>query len=278
MPARGGNVGSDGCRRRVQKTVSLSVSQSSVLHGRAVTLFGSVANGQLGDAVTVMEHQLPAFSGVEVRAVATVQTNAEGSFNLLVRPASHTLYTASNGHRFVLRGSAARSFVGRYGVVQRWGLRRHHWLSLRRVFFTRAFPGVPPTVTSRAVFRARLGRARIRLLIPRSPGYLTGVSNVLSAQRRSELRPVLRARLPFAADAGSAGVGRTGRDRNPIARKSSWPAQRAGFPGGVGRAGIEPATLGLRVRLNEPQPVARNGKRLLRGAFRTATNYLPRRV
>jgi hypothetical protein len=187
----------------LQKTVSLNVSESPVLYGRAVTLFGSVANGQLGEPVTVVAHQLPSFSGAEVRAVATVQTNAEGSFNLLVRPASHTLYTASNGqttsnavsvsvrprvsltrssgHRFVLRAVAARSFVGRYGVIQRWSLRRHHWLSLRRVFFTRAFPGVSPTITSRAVFRARFGGARIRVLIPRSPGYLSGVSNVLSA-------------------------------------------------------------------------------------------------
>jgi hypothetical protein len=124
------------------------------------------------------------------------------TFSLLVRPSSHTLYTASNGqttsnavsvsvrprvsltrssgHRFVLRAVAARSFVGRFALVQRWSVRTHHWLSLRRVFFTRAFPGVSPTITSRAVFRARLGGARIRVLLPRSPGYLSGTSNVLS--------------------------------------------------------------------------------------------------
>jgi hypothetical protein len=183
--------------------VSLNVSQSIVLYGRAVTLFGSVANAQLGEPVTVIERQLPSFNGVEVHALATVQTNAQGSFSLLVRPASHTLYTASNGqttsnavsvsvrprvslirssgHRFVLRAVAARSFVGRYGVVQRWSLRSHRWLSVKRVFFTRAFPGVSPTITTRAVFRARLGGARIRVLVPRSPGYLSGVSNVQSA-------------------------------------------------------------------------------------------------
>jgi len=185
------------------KTLSLNVSQSTVQYGRAVTLFGSVANGQPGEPVTVIEHQLPSFSGTEVRSVATVQINAEGRFSLLVRPASHTLYTASNGqttsnavsvnvrprvsltrstrHRFVLRAVAARSFVGRYGVVQRWSLRTHHWRSLRRVYFTRAFPGETPTITSRAVFRARLGGARIRVLVPRSTGYLSGTSNVLSA-------------------------------------------------------------------------------------------------
>jgi hypothetical protein len=185
------------------KTVSLNVSASAVTYGRAVTLFGSVANGQLGEPVTVIEHQLPSFSGSDVRAVATVQINAEGSFSLLVRPLSHTLYTASNGqttsaavsvsvrprvsltrstgHRFVLRTVAARSFVGRYAVVQRWSLRTHRWFSLRRVFFTRAFPGVSPTIISRAVFRARLGGARIRVRVPAAPGYIAGVSNTLAA-------------------------------------------------------------------------------------------------
>ena len=180
------------------KTVSLNVNASVVLYGRAVTLFGSVANAQLGEPVTVVEHQLPSFSGVESRTVATIQTNAEGSFSLLVRPTSRTLYTASNGqttssavsvsvrprvsltrasgHRFVLQATAARSFVGRYGVVQR--LRAHRWISLRRVFFTRAFPGVSPTINSRAIFRMRLGRARIRVLVPSSPGYLAAVSSV----------------------------------------------------------------------------------------------------
>jgi hypothetical protein len=188
------------------RSVSLSISQSTVVYGRGVTLFGSVANGQPGEPVTVIENQLPSFSGVSVRAVATVQTNREGSFSLVVRPVTHTLYRASNGqttsnsvtinvrprlsltriasHRFMVRVFAARSFAGKYGVVQRWSQRTHHWLSLRRVFFTRAFPGISPTITSRAVFRARLGGARIRVLVTRSqasPGYIAGVSNVLSA-------------------------------------------------------------------------------------------------
>jgi hypothetical protein len=188
------------------RSVSLSISQSTVVYGRSVTLFGSVANGQPGETVTVSEHQLPSFSGVEVRTVATVQTNSAGSFSLAVRPVGHSQYRASNGqttsntvsvnvrprlsltriasHRFVLRALAARSFLGRYGVVQRWSSRSHRWISLKRVFFSGAFPGVSPTITSRAVFRARTGGARIRVLVPRgqaAPGYISGVSNALRA-------------------------------------------------------------------------------------------------
>ena len=188
------------------KSLSLNISQSIAVYGRAVTLFGSVANGQASEPVTITEHQLPSFSGVDVRAVATVQTNTEGSFTVVVRPVTHTLYKATAGqttsntvsvnvrprltltrrasHRFVLRAFAARSFAGRYGVVQRWSLRTHRWIGLRRVLFTRAFPTVSPTIASRAVFSARLGGARIRVLLPRSqasPGYIAGVSNVLPA-------------------------------------------------------------------------------------------------
>lgn len=188
------------------KSISLDSGRSLVVYGGTVTLFGSLANGQAGDTVTIEEHRLPSFSGVEVRTAATVQTGADGSFSAVVRPASRTLYKASNGqtesnavtvsvrprltlsriapHRFVLRALAARSFIGRYGVLQRWNARRHYWISTRRVFFTRAFGSVPPTITSRAVFRARFGGARIRVLVPGSqvaPGYVSGSSNILSA-------------------------------------------------------------------------------------------------
>src|SRR5947208_12807515 len=51
------------------KSLSLNASQSIALYGHAVTLFGSVANGQPSESVTIVEHQLPSFSGVEVRTV-----------------------------------------------------------------------------------------------------------------------------------------------------------------------------------------------------------------
>jgi hypothetical protein len=67
-------------------------------------------------------------------------------------------------------------------VVQR--LRHHRWISMRRVFFTRALPGVSPTIASRAIFGARLGGSRIRVFVPSSqvsPGYVSGVTNVTFA-------------------------------------------------------------------------------------------------
>jgi hypothetical protein len=188
------------------KSVRLDSSQSVVVYGGSVTLFGSVANGQPSEPVTIIERQVPSFNGVDVRAVATVETGTDGSFSVVVHPVGRTLYRASNGqttsntvsvnvrprlslarissHRFALRATAARSFVGRYGVLQRFSRRTHHWVSVRRVSFTRAFPSASPTITSRAVFRARLGGARIRVFLrssQASPGYIAGVSNTLTA-------------------------------------------------------------------------------------------------
>jgi hypothetical protein len=186
------------------KSVSLHAGRASVVYGGAVSLFGSVANGQPSETVTIDEQRVPAFSGA--RTVGTVQTAADGSFNLVVRPVIRTPYHASIGqtasntitinvrprlvltrlraHRFALKALAARSFAGRYGVLQRFSVRRHRWRSVRRVFFTRAFVSASPTVTSRAIFRARYGRARIRVLVPTgqvSAGYVSGVSNVAIA-------------------------------------------------------------------------------------------------
>jgi len=63
-------------------------------------------------------------------------------------------------------------------------VRAHRWISVRRVFFTRAIQSASPTITSRAVFPARLDRARIRVLVPRgqvSPGYVAGITNIAFA-------------------------------------------------------------------------------------------------
>ena len=191
---------------KAPKSLALDTSQSVVAYGGSVTLTGSLRNGQAGESVTITEHRVPSLGGLQVQALTTVQTAADGSFNVDVRPLIHTIYKASTGqtgsnavsvqvrprlslarigvHRFAARVVAARSFAGRYGTLQRWSMRTQHWTSVRRVFFTRAFMTVSPTVVSRAAFRARLGGARIRVLIPRSqtaPGYLIAFSNLARA-------------------------------------------------------------------------------------------------
>ena len=187
-------------------SLALDASRSVVAYGGSVTLTGSVANGQAGQSVTITEHRLPSIGGLSLVTVTTVQTAADGSFSVDVHPLIHTIYKASSSqtssnavsvqvrprlslvrigvHRFLARVVAARSFVGKYGLLQRWSLRTHHWTSVRRVFFTGALASTSPTVVSRASFRARFGGARIRMLIPRSqtaPGYLIASSNFARA-------------------------------------------------------------------------------------------------
>ena len=189
---------------KAPKSLALDASRSVVTYGGAVTLTGSVANGQAGESVTITEQRVPAVGGLQTQTATTVQLSADGTFTADVHPVIHSLYRASTGqttsnavsvqvrpkailtrigvHRFLARVVAARSFVGRYGILQRW--RGHHWTSVRRVFFTRELTITSPTVVSRATFRARFGRAKIRVLIPRSqagPGYLMAASNLARA-------------------------------------------------------------------------------------------------
>jgi hypothetical protein len=51
------------------KSLSLHAGQSVVVYGRALSLFGSLANGQVGAAVTINERPIPSFSGVDVRTI-----------------------------------------------------------------------------------------------------------------------------------------------------------------------------------------------------------------
>ena len=184
-------------------SISLDVSRSIVVYGGAVTLSGSVSNGQAGEQVTILEHRFPFGRTGQVRELATVKTAADGSFNLTARPVIRTAYTATVGnvrsnsvglsvrprlrlthaggpHRFLLRALAVRSFVGKYGILQRWSRRSHVWIGVRRVYFRRAVAGISPTVISRTTFRARFGRVMIRVFMPfrqTVPGYISGSSN-----------------------------------------------------------------------------------------------------
>jgi hypothetical protein len=191
---------------KAPKSLALDGSRSAVTYGGMLTLTGSVANGQAGESVTITEQRVPAVGGLQTQTVTTVQTSADGTFSADVHPLIHTLYRASTGqttsnavsvqvrpkailtrigvHRFLARVVAARSFVGKYGLLQRWSVRGNHWISVRRVFFTRELTITSPTVVSRATFRARFGRAKIRVLVPRSqtaPGYLLASSNLARA-------------------------------------------------------------------------------------------------
>ena len=184
-----------------KKSITLDANQSTAVYGRTVLLTGALRNGQAGESVTITERRTPVVGGIRTQAVATVKTDADGTFSLRVRPAVQTQYTASSGdtksnvvpvrvrplvrlkhigpNRFLVRALAARSFVGKWASLQRWSRLRHQWVGVKLVFFRSATEGISPTITSRAVFRTRLA-VRIRVVVPRlaaRPGYIAGFSN-----------------------------------------------------------------------------------------------------
>ena len=87
-----------------------------------------------------------------------------------------TLVNASNG-TFSTKVTAARSFAGKFVLVQR--LSSTGPVTLKKVTLD---------ANSSASFRVRLhqGRSRLRVVMPSSqtaPGYITGMSNVLTVGR-----------------------------------------------------------------------------------------------
>jgi hypothetical protein len=184
-----------------KKSITLDANSGTAVYGRTVLLTGALRNGQAGESVTITELRRPVVGGIRTQAVATVKTDADGTFSLRVRPAVQTRYTATSGdaksnavgvrvrplvrlkhigpNRFLVRALAARSLVGKWASLQRWSRFRHQWIGVKLVFFRSSVEGVSPTITSRAVFRSRLA-VRIRVVVPRlaaRPGYIAGFSN-----------------------------------------------------------------------------------------------------
>ncbi len=175
-------------------SVSISASRSVVVYGQTVNLSGSVSK-QAGEKVTVMSEasDKTAFSDL-----ATVDTLAGGAWSYTATPTIQTAYqakwkgtlsraatvkvrpaitlklvnAASGG--FSVTVTAARSFAGKFVLVQR--LARSGVSTLKHVTLGAG---------SAASFSVRLhhGLSRLRVVMPTSqtaPGYIAGSSNVVS--------------------------------------------------------------------------------------------------
>ena len=176
-------------------SVTISASRPSVVYGGSVSLSGKIAASSAGQTVNVLAEPsgASAFS-----ALASVTTTAGGHWSEDVKPTIETSYqatwtsatsstvtlkvrplitltlvNASNG-TFSTKVTAARSFAGKFALVQR--LSSTGPLTLKKVTLD---------ANSSASFRVRLhqGRSRLRVVMPSSqtaPGYITGMSSVLT--------------------------------------------------------------------------------------------------
>ena len=148
--------------------------------------------------------QARAFGKRAPLAVARVATSADGSFRAAVSPRIRTVYRArlNDGaispsvavgvrpllslsplatHVFSLSAYAARSFVGRAALVQRWSASRHTWLTLGRVHMRSARPGPTVVTSKRFILRVSHGR-KLRVRMPLSQattGYRSATSNTI---------------------------------------------------------------------------------------------------
>jgi hypothetical protein len=179
-------------------SVTISVSRPSVVYGGSVTLSGKVSDSKAGQTVNVLAEPYPVTS---FSALGSVTTTAGGHWTDVVKPTIGTCYQASwksatsttvtvkarplitltlvklSTGSFSTKVTAARSFAGKFVLVQR--LTTIGVATVKKVMLD---------ATSSATFRVRLhhGRNRLRVVMPTSqtaPGYITGMSKVLTASR-----------------------------------------------------------------------------------------------
>jgi plastocyanin/methyl coenzyme M reductase subunit C len=184
------------------ESISLSAGAHAVTYGGSIALSGQLANGTAGEKVTLTASPQ---AGNTAASSEPVSVAADGSFRVTVRPLVQTAYTVaaanstssavvinvrprvrlgvSGRSHALVRVSAARTFLHRYALVQRWNARRHVWRSVKRVRFTRTTLGTSSTVVTSSRFAQRFGRGiRLRVFVPRSqvtPGYTSNVSNAV---------------------------------------------------------------------------------------------------
>jgi hypothetical protein len=179
-------------------SVTISVSRPSVVYGGSVSLSGKIADSSAGQTVNVLAEPSGASS---FSALGSVTTTAGGHWTDVVKPTIETSYEAkwksatssavtvkvrplitltlvnlSTGS-FSTKVTAARSFAGKFVLVQR--LSSSGVATQKKVILD---------TSSSATFRVRLhqGRSRLRVVMPTSqtaPGYITGVSKVLTVSR-----------------------------------------------------------------------------------------------
>ena len=182
-----------------QESITLTGDKLLVVYGRTTTLAGRIDNGTAGERVTITAK--PQLAGKVTQSTQVVTAGADGSFSAVVQPLVHTTYVASTDKsrsdavainvapklgvgflsrtRFIFRATAARSLVGKYGLLQKRIGRV--WVSMRRIYLARATYGPAQSVVSSATVRLHLRHGlSLRVLMPLGqtvPGYVSASSN-----------------------------------------------------------------------------------------------------
>jgi plastocyanin len=178
-----------------EPSVTIQASRTVVTYGGTAVLSGTVSSGRPGETVRVIG---TSYRGGDFSR--TVETDAEGTWRLGVQPRIRTIYRAfwrgqesstepavhvrarvgfgirsMSAPRFTTRVFAAYTYRGKLVRLQR-RTADGDWVTVRFVRLN---------ALSAATFTARLprGAVRVRVVVPASPGYLAGVSNVRVVRR-----------------------------------------------------------------------------------------------
>jgi plastocyanin len=173
--------------------VTMQRGKRIVTFGGSTSVFGSISNGRSGETVTVVA------SAYRLGTTTHRVTTDEGAWELVVRPRIRTLYRATWRNResqaepavfvrprvslavrnrrigrFTTKVAAAYSYAGKRVRLLR-DVGAGTWKTVRFVRLGRG---------GTATFRARLPRvARVRVVVPASPGYLDGSSAAVTVRR-----------------------------------------------------------------------------------------------
>lgn len=168
------------------ETLTLSAKPQSVVYGGKVTLTGTLSNQKVGENVEVLA---TACGQTAATKVTTVQTTTGGVYTAVIQPLSNTVYTVKAkstaspavtvkvqprlrlgkvaAHRYSLRVSAAQSFAGKVGTLQRYNPTLARWIKVKTVLLRSNSTGVAPTVITSASFRSTVAAGlKIRVVLP----------------------------------------------------------------------------------------------------------------
>lgn len=173
-------------------TTTITANHSVITCCRAVRLSGTVSNQKPGVTVTILGREADALAAVPV---ATVTSDATGSWTITVRPAVKTTYRAQigagpapgvtvnvrprvglgiNGRRWTVKVTGRDSFAGSLVLLQRRA--GYHWVTIGRVVLNLYSTG-------HFVSHARHAHWRIRAFVSSretGPGYMAGMSHTVA--------------------------------------------------------------------------------------------------
>jgi len=159
--------------KKAPASVAVEAAPSTLPYGTSVTVKGTVSNPRAGQKVEILAQECIAPT---VNVVATLKSKKGGAFTYSARPAQltsfHARYAAPSGTivsptvriavapvvslnklapgKFSIRVVAAKPFVGKPVMFQRFAAKQHRWVTSKVVVLDTQSPSTSPLKSSKA--------------------------------------------------------------------------------------------------------------------------------